>query len=334
MAETTPFPIKVVATHGGFRTFVAFLSAMFIFLIVFLVGIVAGVSALAASIADDGVVKSVVVQEGSQSTIAVLDISGVIDGSNAEYAKQAIKDIIQNNNVRAVVLRVDSPGGSVTASDEIWHSLQQIKEANIPLIASYGGVAASGGYYISCNADYIVAQETTITGSIGVIANIMTFQDLLEKIGVKPITLIAKDSPEKSVANDVYRNWTVKDKQQVKDILDAMYSVFYSRVKQGRSHVITDAKKLEDVANGSAYTSQQALKNGLIDSVGYLDDAVTIAQQRAGLTNETPTVLRFSRNTPKLGGMFGAQTNSPSISDVKTMIQEFSMPKLMYLYNQ
>ena len=162
----------------------------------------------------------------------------------------------------------------------------------------------------------------------------MTFQDLLEKIGVKPITLIAKDSPEKSVANDVYRNWTVKDKQQVKDILDAMYSVFYSRVKQGRSHVITDAKKLEDVANGSAYTSQQALKNGLIDSVGYLDDAVTIAQQRAGLTNETPTVLRFSRNTPKFGGMFGAQTNSPSISDVKTMIQEFSMPKLMYLYNQ
>ena len=326
--------LKVVATQGGFRSFVAFLSAMFIFMIVFLVGLVAGISALAASIADDGLVHTAIVQEGSQSTIAILDISGVIDGSMAEYAKQAIKDISQNKDIRAVVLRVDSPGGGVTASDEIWYFLQKIKEANIPLIASYGGIAASGGYYISCNADYIVAQETTITGSIGVIANIMTFQDLLEKIGVKPITLIAKDSPEKSVANDVYRNWTVKDKQQVKDILDTMYSVFYSRVQQGRNHVITDAKKLKEVANGSAYTSQQALKNGLIDSVGYLDDAVTIAQQRAGLTNETPTVIRFSRNAPSFGGMFGSQANSPTISDVKTMIQEFSMPKLMYLYNQ
>ena len=75
----------------------------------------------------------------------------------------------------------------------------------------------------------------------------MTFQDLLEKIGINPVTLIAKDSPEKSVANDVYRNWTVKDKQKVRGILDAMYAVFYSRVKEGRGHVITDEKTLEKV---------------------------------------------------------------------------------------
>ena len=331
---TPPATIKVVATTGGFRTFVAFLAAMFIFLLVFLVGIVAGVSAFAAASKDDGIVQIATTQSGTSSTIAVLDISGVIDGSNAAYAHAAVREILDNKNIRAVVLRVNSPGGGVTASDEIWHHLQKIKEAKIPIVASYGGVAASGGYYISCNADHIIAQDTTITGSIGVIANIMTFQDLLEKIGVNPVTLIAKDSPEKSVANDVYRNWTVKDKQKVRSILNAMYSVFYSRVKEGRGHIITDSKTLEQVANGSAFTSQQALKNGLIDGIGYLDDAITIAQQRAGLTNEQPTVLRLSRKSAMFGGLFGAQANEFTTGDLRSMIQEFSMPKLMYLYNK
>jgi protease-4 len=334
MSENTPIPIKVVATTGGFRTFVAFLAAMFIFVLVFLVGIVAGMSALAAANEDDGIVQVTTTQAGSASTIAVLDISGVIDGSNATYAREAVKEILNNKNVRAVVLRVNSPGGGVTASDEIWHYLQSIKEAKIPIIASYGGVAASGGYYISCNADHIIAQETTITGSIGVIANIMTYQDLLEKIGVNPVTLIAKDSPEKSVANDVYRNWTVKDKQKIRGILDAMYAVFFSRVKEGRGHVITDSKTLENVANGSAYTAPQALQNGLIDGIGYLDDAVNIAVEKAGLTNEEPTVLHLSRKSPMFGGLFGAQSSTFSVSDFRSMLQEFSMPKLMYLYNQ
>tara|TARA_B100000959_G_scaffold286175_1_gene363683 strand:+ start:1886 stop:2890 length:1005 start_codon:yes stop_codon:yes gene_type:complete len=334
MSETKPATIKVLATTGGFRTFVAFLSAMFIFLIVFIVGIVAGVSALASATEESGIVKSAVTHKGTSSTIAILNIAGVIDGSNAEFARQAVNEIMKNKDVRAVILRVDSPGGGVTASDEIWHYIQRIKEAKIPLIASYGGVAASGGYYISCNADYIVAQETTITGSIGVIANIMTFQNLLEKIGVSPVTLIAKDSPQKSVANDVYRDWTAKDKQKVTGILDAMYSIFYSRVQEGRSHVVTNAKTLESIANGSAYTAKQALGNGLIDEIGYLDDAIVIAQQRAGITNEKPTLLTLSRSVPIFGGLFGAQSKGMSASDLRSTLQEFSMPKLMYLYNQ
>jgi len=331
--QTKPATIRVVATTGGFKTFVAFLAAMFIFLIVFLVGIIAGVSGFAAAIDNDSVVQQLVEHDGDSSTIAVLDISGVIDGKNAEYVRQAVDKILQNKHVSAVVLRVNSPGGGVTASDEIWHNIQRIKEANLPLIASYGAVAASGGYYISCNADYILAQETTITGSIGVIASIMTFQDLLEMIGVKPITLIAKDSPQKSVANDVFRNWTVKDKQMVTGILDAMYTIFYSRVQQGRSSIITDKNKLESVANGSAYTAQQALTNGLIDGIGYLDDAIALAAQRAVLTNQEPTVIRYHRVAPAFGGILGAQTSSHSAEDIRTIIQEISRPTLMYLYN-
>ena len=132
----------------------------------------------------------------------------------------------------------------------------------------------------------------------------------------------------------MYRNWTVKDKQKVTGILDAMYSVFYSRVKEGRSSIISDTKKLESVANGSAYTAQQALSNGLIDGIGYVDDAIVIAEQRAGLTNGGPTVVQYSRATPSFGGLLGVQSQELSASDIRTMLQEFTMPKLMYLYNQ
>ncbi|MGY8752768.1 MAG: signal peptide peptidase SppA, partial [Phycisphaerales bacterium] len=326
--------LKVIATTGGFKTFVAFLAAMFIFLIVFLIGIIAGVSGFVASTEDSGPVKTHISQNGNNTIVAVLHVGGVIDSSNASYAQQAIDKILKNKQVRAIVLRVDSPGGGVTASDEIWHNIQRLKDAGLPLIASYGSVAASGGYYISCNADYILAQETTITGSIGVIASILTYQNLLEKIGVKPVTLIAKGSPEKSVANDVYRNWTVKDKQKVNSILDAMYAVFYDRVAEGRSSVITDTKKLKAVANGSAYTAQQALDNGLIDSIGYLDNAIDIAEQRASLQSGKSTVVHYSRATPSFGGLLGVQSSELTITDLRSMLQEFTMPKLMYFYNQ
>ena len=125
MTQTTPSTIKVIATNGGFRTFVAFISAMFIFLIVFLVGIVAGVSAMVASGDDGGIVQTSFTHKADPSTVAVLDISGVIDGSNASFTKQAVQEIVENKNIKAVVLRVNSPGGGVTTSDEIWHYLQK-----------------------------------------------------------------------------------------------------------------------------------------------------------------------------------------------------------------
>ena len=330
--ESPATTIRVVATTGGFKAFVAFLAAMFIFVIVFLVGIVTGAAGFSAA-EGEGIVHTQSIHDGGSSTIAVLNISGVIDGSNASFAKEAIDEILDDSRVKAVVLRVNSPGGGVTASDEIWNNMERIKDANIPLIASYGSVAASGGYYISCNADHIMAQETTITGSIGVIASIMTMPGLMEKLGIVPVTLIAEDSPEKSVANDVYREWTDKDKQMVGGFLDAMYDVFYNRVKDGRLHVIQDPSKLAAVANGSAYTAGEALDNGLIDSIGYLEDAISVAEQQAGLSSKNPTVVQYSRNQPLFGGFFGAKSKEFTASDLRSLLQEFSMPKLQFLYN-
>ena len=257
--ETTskPATVRILATNGGFRTFVAFFAAMLLFVIVFLIGVGTGVTGFAAAIEDQGMVSETTMTEGSSATIAVLDIYGVIDGTTSAYATEAVNAILENKHVRGVVLRIDSPGGGVTASDEIWNEVERLKKANLPVVASYGGVAASGGYYISCCADYIMAQETTITGSIGVITSILTFQDALEKLGIKPITLIATDSPEKSVANDVFRNWTIKDKQKVRGFLNAAFDVFLSRVQEGRGHIIKDSKTIKNVANGSAYTPRR-----------------------------------------------------------------------------
>jgi protease-4 len=328
-----PATIRVLATNGGFRTFVAFFAAMLLFVIVFLIGLGTGVTGFAAAIEDQGTISESTMHKGGASSIAVLDISGAINGATSSYATTAVNKILDNKHIKAVVLRVDSPGGGVTASDEIWNEVQRLKKANLPVIASYGGVAASGGYYISCCSDYIMAQETTITGSIGVIASIMTFQDALEKLGIKPITLIAKDSPQKSVANDVYRNWTVKDKQKVTGFLDAAYHVFLSRVQEGRSHIIKDPKTIEAVANGSAYTSQEALKNGLIDEIGYLSDAISVAMERSNLQNADPTILRYSPRRSGFGSLLGASSSPTTTDQLKTLLQELSSPDLLYLFN-
>ncbi len=328
-----PATIRVLATSGGFRTFVIFFAALLLFAVVFLIGVGTGVTGFAAAIEDQGNISETTMHKGSASTIAVLDITGGINSATSSYATAAVNKILDNNHIKAVVLRVDSPGGGVTASDEIWNEVQRLKNANLPVIASYGGVAASGGYYISCCSDYIMAQETTITGSIGVIASILTFQDALDKLGIKPITLIAKDSPQKSVANDVYRNWTVKDKQKVTGFLDAAYTVFLSRVTEGRSHVIKDPTTIEDVANGAAYTSKEALENGLIDGIGYLSDAVAIAKTHAKLEKSDPSILRFSPRQGGFGSLLGASSSSTTTDQLKTLLQELTSPDLLYLFN-
>ncbi|MDP7008401.1 MAG: signal peptide peptidase SppA [Phycisphaerales bacterium] len=328
-----PTTIRVLSTSGGFRTFVMFFAALLLFVVVFIIGVGTGIAGFASAIEEKGMVSVSTMHSGNSSSIAVLHVSGVIDGSNSSYATEAVDAILANKYIKSVVLRVNSPGGGVTASDEIWHEINRLKDAGLPVIASYGSVAASGGYYISCCSDYIMAQETTITGSIGVIANIMTFQDALEKLGIKPVTLIAKDSPQKSVANDVFRNWTVKDKQKVTTFLDALYKVFLNRVETGRSHVITDKKTIENVANGSAYTAQEALTNGLIDGIGYLSDAIAIAKNRANLSNVDPTILRFSPRKGGFGGLLGASSQPMSTDQLKSFLHELSSPELMYLYN-
>jgi protease-4 len=208
---------------------------MFLFAAVFIVGITVGIAVMVAGSED--IVIEHDYQDGRSAKIAVIPIEGIIDGDMSAFARDAV-DHALDKNFDAVILRVDSPGGGVASSDRIWYEVERLKKAGVPVVASYGGVAASGGYYVSCGADYIVAEPTCITGSIGVIAQVLTLEGLMNKIGIEPVTLVATGSPRKDVANDIFHTWNEDDRQTVVTMLDAAYGTFVNRVSTGRAKTL------------------------------------------------------------------------------------------------
>ncbi|MCE9591070.1 MAG: signal peptide peptidase SppA [Planctomycetes bacterium] len=269
--------------------------------------------------------------------IVILPITGVINDGAAEFAREALH-ALREDPPAAIVLRVDSPGGGVSASDRIWHEITVFrKETNIPIIASYGSLAASGGYYVSAPADYIIAEPTCITGSIGVIAPIMTFSGTMEKLGVTPETIVATQSPKKDVANNPLRPWTEADRAEVRGLLDHAYERFVTVVAEGRTkHLKPD--EVRALANGSVYTAEQAVQNKLVDAQGYLSDAIDKAKSAAGFpAGAQPRItIMHVRQGFSLARLLGA--SGPSIpvnidaEQVRSWIGELSAPRLEYSY--
>lgn len=328
--------VHVVAKPGGFWRAVGIVAALALFAVVFFFGLGAGILIVVAGSAADSVVFHETYRKGGPSEVAVIPVEGIIDGQQAEFVRDAVNDVLKNGDVSAVVLRVDSPGGEVNASDQIWYEIKRLKDRGFPVIASYGGVAASGGYYISCGTDHIMAEETCITGSIGVIAQVLTFEGLLDKVGVQPVTLVATGSPEKSVANDVFRSWNDQDKEKVRIMLDSAYATFIKRVQDGRKTVLPEPAQLNGVANGSIYTAQQAKDNGLVDSIGYLDDAIAVAEARAGVTPGSSKVFIIRQPPTLMAALTGAQARDRSITSldgeaVRSFVNDLASPRVMYL---
>ena len=335
-----PQVVQVVAKPGGFWRAMSIIAGLFLFGAVFIVGIVMGIAVMVAGANYDTVIVPEPYRNGDDRyTVAVIPVEGVIDERQAEFVRAAVDYALDDSSIRAVVLRVDSPGGGVTPSDQIWYEINRLKKQGMPVVASYGGVAASGGHYVSCGADYIIAQETCITGSIGVIAQVLTLEGLMNKVGVQPVTLVASGSPEKSVANDIFRSWTEQDKAKVQVMLDSAHRTFINRVSDGRKNVISDPMQISAIANGSIYTAQQAIENGLIDAIGYLDDAVTTAESRAKIGAGSAMVV-ILRQPPTLGdALFAAQGRSRTIqaagaldaNAVRALVNDLSSPRAMYL---
>jgi len=331
--------VHVVAKSGGFRSAVMWVIGLLLFAGVFILGISIGVGAMLAGSNFDNVVLRENYRGGflAKTNIAVIPIEGVIDGFMAEFVRTAVDDVLEDQSIAAVVLRVDSPGGGVSPSDEIWYQIERLKNAQLPVIASYGGIAASGGYYVSCATDHIVAEPTCITGSIGVIAQVLTMEELMNKIGVEPVTLVASGSPAKDVANNPFRQWNEADKAKLGKMLDSAYITFRERVKTGRAEKISDSEALDRVADGSIYTAYEALSNGLVDGVGYLDDAIAHAEKAAGLQPGSSSVFVL-RQPPSLfgNGLFG-QLNAPrsdhafNADRVRSLLDELSAPRVAYL---
>ncbi len=274
--------------------------------------------------------------EGDEmNRIVVLPVVGMVDDDAAEYVRQALGNIAEDPP-KAVVLRIDSGGGTVSASDLIWHYLESFKEEHpeVVIVASFGSLAASGGYYIAVPASHIVAEPTCITGSIGVMAPVLTFGGLMEKIGVTPETIVATESPEKDVANDIFRPWTEEDREVVRHLLDHSYNRFVGIVAQGRAHVLSEEQVLE-LAKGQIFTASEAVEAKLVDDIGYIEDAIDQAADLAGIPDTIdPYVTMVNRPRPFspmfMLGSKSVEFNVPTPQQVQSWMYEIGTPRPAY----
>jgi protease IV len=209
--------------------------------------------------------------------VGVVDVTGVINDS--DDVVEALKRFEHAPSVKAVVVRVDSPGGGVAPSQEIYHAILKLR-AEKPVIASFGGVAASGGYYIGSACDAIVANPGTLTGSIGVIMEMANVQDLLQKIGVQAEVL--KAGAYKDMGSPV-RPLTDDERTIFQQMIDSVHTQFITAVASGRK---MDADKVRTLADGRIYSGEQAHAIGLVDALGGLQDAIKLAAERGGITGE------------------------------------------------
>lgn len=207
----------------------------------------------------------------------------------------------EDENIKAVVLRVNSPGGSALASDLIWRALELVKDEK-PLVVSMGDYAASGGYYISCNADSIFAEPTTITGSIGVFGIMPNVSELTENMGIHSERVATNKGPSYSPFLPLEQDFYKLSQEGV----DAIYTTFVNKVSKGRGMSFDDAHAL---AQGRVWTGQQAYENGLVDAVGGLDKAIACAASLAEISDyeilNLPDYNKDFRDS-MIGGPFGA----------------------------
>ena len=220
--------------------------------------------------------------------IAIVEIKGVITQSSGII--EEMNQYQEDDGVKAIILRIDSPGGGVGPSQEIHREILKIKSKK-KVITSMGSVAASGGYYIACASDFIVANPGTITGSIGVLMEFTNIEELFKKIGIKGVVI--KSGEHKDIGSP-FREMTPEEKQIVQGVIDNVHHQFVQAVAEGRK---MDREKVVQIADGRILTGEQAKQIGLVDQIGNLQDAIDIVAKMVGIEGK-PNILypkrRFS----------------------------------------
>lgn len=228
--------------------------------------------------------------------IAIITVSGVIVEGDG-FVKHQIDRVREDKNVKAIVLRVDSPGGTVTGSDFIYHHLKKLKtEKSLPLVVSMGGLAASGGYYVAMavgdQENSIFAEPTCSTGSIGVMIPHYDFSGLLERWDVKDNSLATH--PHKLMLS-MTKPMSDDERDLLKSHINDMFERFKTIVKDGRPFFKNEPSKLDELATGEIFTTEKAIANKLIDKEGFLEDAIDRALELAKLDKSKTRVIKFKR---------------------------------------
>jgi len=243
------------------------IGAIFLFflLIVFAAGMLSG--------------HSVMMPVGDK--IGILEVYGPITDARKLWGQ--IKDFRDNDTIKAVVLRIDSPGGGVAPSQELYSALKQLAVEK-PLIVSMGSVAASGGYYLAVAGQHLFANPGSITGSIGVIMSFPDYRELMDKVGVREE--VVKSGKFKDIGSSS-REFSVADRELLQTMIDDVHAQFVEAISEGRNMPVD---RLRPYIDGRIFTGRQALEIGLIDELGSFDDAIKYAARKAGL-GEDPNLV-------------------------------------------
>lgn len=234
--------------------------------------------------------------------IGVIHVEGLITGSSssggfmgvsaaAPSLMKQLKEAREDKGIKAVLIRINSPGGSAAASQEIGQEIDKIRKEGKKVVASMGDVAASGGYWIAAKADRIIADPATMTGSIGVIMETENMQELFDKIGISPQTI--KSGPFKDMGSPS-RPMTDEERNILQSMVDDIYQQFVDVVAEGRK---MDRDKVLELADGRIFTGRQAKEKGLVDELGNYYDAVDLTAELAGIKGE-PVLIEYGRRTP------------------------------------
>ncbi len=267
----------------------------------------------------------------AKDKVAVVYLEGAIteedgDGIVAKDVIKTLKKIRKDDDVKAVVLRVNSPGGSADASEQIWHAIQNIKADSIPVVVSMGDYAASGGYYISCGADYIYAEPTTLTGSIGIFGTIPNVSKLREKIGLD-IDEYGTNKHSTLEWNMIYKGMNPEERQIMQSMIERGYDLFTSRCAEGR-HVSQDY--IKSIGEGRVWLGNKGKEIGIVDEMGNIDDAIAKAVEMAGL--EFYTLAYYPDVVDPWEEILKAFDNTTDEEKLVLKVKEFcSKPRIMAL---
>jgi protease IV len=274
---------------------------------------------------EDKLKEVVLMPSPARDKVVMIDIDGTISAALETGFLSREKSVVArvferleraaaDPTVRAVILRLDTPGGEVTASDIIYHEILRFKErTGRPVIGLMMSVAASGGYYIASACDFIIAHPSTLTGSIGVISVFPSVEALMTKVGVK--VAVIKSGPAKD-SGSPFRDMTEDDRKLFQGIIDEYYEGFLAVVARGRKGKVKEAD-LRTIADGRVYTAPQALKLGLIDGLGYFEDAFGKARDLAGI--ERASLVAYTYFPKTKTNIYASQLGDFSPTDAKVL---------------
>lgn len=223
--------------------------------------------------------------------VGLVEVLG--DISESESVVEQLERLGRDPSVHAIVVRIDSPGGGVAASQEIYEAVQKVRKLDKPVVASLAGVAASGGYYVACAADTIVSNPGTLTGSIGVIMSFPNTEELFRKVGIK--LEVIKTGQFKDVGS-IWRPMTDEERELLQGVLTNVYDQFVDAIAEGRG---MSRDRILPYADGRVFSGDQAQEYGFVDVLGDLDDAIDIAGELGGIGGK-PSVVRKERRRVSL----------------------------------